>query len=500
MGLTKSRVKEVKIVGGEVSVVIQQSEYTPAQTVSVWDLKRHELFRVARMVGAKPPAGEKWTAVDTMDVIAAIEAKAAKSNHIEVMKVVGDAPNPIKTETAEQETADQPSPEDEGTAPDLELKPTDSVEELLEKIRQRREASASVKGESDEGKAGEVDGQAGAEAESDADGNEGEGEGQEGESEGEGKGDEGSDGDEENETAAKGESDESESGEGEEGEGGDEEAEPEPEPEPEPNLPDPFQRTGRDRSVLEKIMDGVNAGQHIYLAGPPGSGKSYLTEIVAAKMGREWYSISFGPQTPESRLWGHMGPDHDYRPTAWRHAVEGGVDGNGAIFCGDEIDNGHSGIQVTMNQTLAGTRVTFPDQVVDVSPDFTCIVTANTWGRGANTEFMGRNQLDAAFLDRFLQIEVPYDRKLEKKLVFEMADEAGLDRQTAMQWVKVTKIVRANAESHKIKAVVSMRTSFAGVGLLAAGWTFREILDVKVLAGLPDARIQHLLMDTGVPV
>lgn len=246
---------------------------------------------------------------------------------------------------------------------------------------------------------------------------------------------------------------------------------------------------------LPDIVDALLVGEHAYLVGPPGTGKSYITEQAAQVLGLGWYSMSFGPQTPESRLWGHMAPDGGYVGTSWRKAVEGTED-TGALFCGDEIDNGNGGVITTMNQTLAGDRVTFPDGVVDVHEWFRCVVTANTWGTGPTAEFVGRNPLDAAFLDRFTRFEIEPDRDLERSLSYRAAPT--LKKSAVDEWIDVVWAIRDNAQAQKMNVVVSMRTMVAGVRLKALGWDNRKVLEHRVLGGLPTNRVDHLLQGVSV--
>ena len=58
----------------------------------------------------------------------------------------------------------------------------------------------------------------------------------------------------------------------------------------------------------------------------------------------------------------------------------------------------------------------FPHETIDRHPDFKMVAAANTWGKGASLEHVGRNALDASTLDRFDNIYVDYDTDLESAL------------------------------------------------------------------------------------
>ena len=242
---------------------------------------------------------------------------------------------------------------------------------------------------------------------------------------------------------------------------------------------------------IHDILDALMLGQDVYLAGPPGTGKSYLTELCAQILNRRYYSISFGPQTPESRLWGYHDAQGRYVRTPFREWYDSTTaNDDGAIFCGDEIDNGNAGITTTSNQALAGSGATFPDGWVDRHIGARMMTTANTWGQGATAEFMGRNPLDAAFLDRFTKFEIPTDEELEYKLV---KMNSNLTEGEVASWIAAVHQLRANAEKYKIRAVVSMRTAITGAQLRSIGWDTRKVLNARVLTGLPESRVEHLM-------
>jgi len=249
--------------------------------------------------------------------------------------------------------------------------------------------------------------------------------------------------------------------------------------------------------VLQDLLDVVMIGQEAFLQGPAGTGKSYLTEQVASILGWDYFSISYGPQTPESRLWGYPNAEGHYVSTPFRewYDVDSDASEKGRLFCGDEVDNGHPGIITTKNQALAGAGVTFPDGWVDRHPNARMVTTANTWGMGATAEFMGRNPLDTAFLNRFTKLHVPTDESLEEFLV---TTKSRLNTTEVNNWLEIVHTLRKNAEQYKIRCAVSMRDAIAGAQLKSIGWSTTKVLDTRVLAGLPEGRREHMLAGTGI--
>ena len=51
---------------------------------------------------------------------------------------------------------------------------------------------------------------------------------------------------------------------------------------------------------------------------------------------------------------------------------------------------------------------------MEAHPDFRVVAAGNTFGNGADYDYVGRNQLDAASLDRFAVVRVDYSPAIEE--------------------------------------------------------------------------------------
>lgn len=167
----------------------------------------------------------------------------------------------------------------------------------------------------------------------------------------------------------------------------------------------------RVHPVFERALRAARAGLNVLLVGPAGSGKSYLGEQLSEVLGRGFGSSSFGPTTPTSKLFGFNDAHGNFNGTPYHRCWS-----EGGVFVGDELDNGHPGLVAELNQALAGTTAAFACGNVTKHPDHVFIGTANTFGRGPDRQYVGRNILDAATLDRFATVEVTYDEALETAL------------------------------------------------------------------------------------
>ena len=160
------------------------------------------------------------------------------------------------------------------------------------------------------------------------------------------------------------------------------------------------------------VRAALQADVPIWLYGEAGSGKSTAGEQAANSLGLPFRSISLGPTTSKSDLMGYRDATGNYHSTAFREVYE-----NGGVFTLDEIDSGHPGILTILNSALANGHGEFPDSRVPRHEMARFIASANTIGRGATSEYVGRAPIDAATIDRFAFIPMDTDEYLEEALI-----------------------------------------------------------------------------------
>lgn len=241
---------------------------------------------------------------------------------------------------------------------------------------------------------------------------------------------------------------------------------------------EPKRIDGATHPKLAAVIATLGAGEHVLMVGPAGTGKSTIAEQAAEALSLAFYAISLSPQTPTSQLVGYMQATGDYVPTLFRQAFE-----HGGVFHFDEFDNGHPSILATVNAALANGQMAFPDQMVKRHPDFRAVASANTFGRGADRMYVGRQALDGATLDRFTVEYIDIDESLETTL----AMSTGLSAHTVHQVLAYVRKLRANAAKHKMAVIISPRASVGMCRLIKAGRPWGEVVDARARRGLSDA-------------
>lgn len=234
----------------------------------------------------------------------------------------------------------------------------------------------------------------------------------------------------------------------------------------------PAKPATRQHFMMPLVVKALKARCHLWLVGPAGSGKSLLACNAAAELNLPFASLSVCSQTTKTDLLGYMDAQGVYRATSFRQAYE-----KGGVFCIDEIDNGNPNVLAVLNNTLSNEINLFPDKTVKRHPNFVVVACANTFGSGAIGGYVGRTQVDAATLDRFFFVEMPYDDGLESHVAGITATESpkwdaeGQKVPNAEEWTAVVRKVRSTVADLGIKAIVSPRATYIGIALLKQGVT-----------------------------
>lgn len=249
--------------------------------------------------------------------------------------------------------------------------------------------------------------------------------------------------------------------------------------------------------VNQPLVDAaIRAGVPVWLHGKMGSGKSTGAEIAAERFSLDFGAIPLSPTTSKTEFSGFRDANGNYNSTDFRRIYE-----NGGIYLFDEIDNANPSILTVLNGGIANGHFSFPDERVAKHPTTRFIAAANTIGKGATAEYVGRNRIDAATTDRFAFIQWDADKNLRDAIAQDMTKQEAARKMgrpykeidiaegrvpTIKEWTQTADDYERVVDEHRgINMVVSPRAVILGKQLIEAGvgdkW-LREMLIYKGMA------------------
>ena len=249
-------------------------------------------------------------------------------------------------------------------------------------------------------------------------------------------------------------------------------ASPAPVPEPAKD-----KMTTREHPKFRRMLYWVETSTPVMLIGPAGSGKTTAAQLLAKELGISFLPQSFCNQTPESRFAGFVAAGGNYVPSGFYDVFK-----NGGVYLLDEMDAANPNVLVAFNAAVANGYWTFPNgETVKAHGSFRAVAAANTWGKGADRAYQGRNALDAATLDRFAKLAWDYDEAHE------------LHISPRADWTKHVQKVRRACQTLSIQTVISPRASINGGKALNAGkLTWAEVEEDTIFSGMDCETLQKV--------
>ena len=235
---------------------------------------------------------------------------------------------------------------------------------------------------------------------------------------------------------------------------------------------------GKQHFQFEKLSKYVQTKNNIFLVGSAGSGKTTAARNIAKALNIKFYFT--GAINSEYKLTGFIDAQGRIVNTEFRKAYE-----HGGLFLFDEIDASFPQAILAFNAALANDFMDFPDKKVPKHKNFYCIAAANTFGTGADRQYVSRNQLDAATLDRFITFNWEIDETLEHELA------------NNYEWVNYVQKARKAASKIGERHIISPRASMQGADLLRIGIDRKEVEKDVVWKGLDASRIQMIKKNMG---
>lgn len=242
-----------------------------------------------------------------------------------------------------------------------------------------------------------------------------------------------------------------------------------------------FEGEGVAHEKFDTIVKFVANNEPVFLTGPAGSGKNVLCQQVAKALGLNFYFSN--AVTQEYKITGFTDAMGVFHESQFYKAFK-----YGGLFMLDEMDASIPEVLVILNAAIANRYFDFPAPIgyVEAHPDFRVVAAGNTFGLGANYEYVGRNQLDMASLDRFAVVKVSYDRNIEMNVA-----------NGNVELVDFADDLRKAAEKAGIRFIISYR-AIGRIAKLEGLLGLEQTLETCLLKSLEKDDISALLSNVTV--
>ena len=179
---------------------------------------------------------------------------------------------------------------------------------------------------------------------------------------------------------------------------------------------------GKVRDVAEGVYEGILSGQHIFLYGTAGVGKTTLVKLLCEALTIPWQRIDGQSDMADIHLLGAFLPvNGELRWTPGPLVIGGNI-----VLLIDELPRIPSSVSNILLQPMAERSMAFADLVdggvrqVDLSPSFTVIGTGNPFHYG------GMAQKNEAVFDRFgMGFDMPHPENEARLEMLNRMDSFG---------------------------------------------------------------------------
>lgn len=238
---------------------------------------------------------------------------------------------------------------------------------------------------------------------------------------------------------------------------------------------------GITHEQFDTVLNLVHADIPVFLTGPAGTGKNVICKQVAKALGLEFYFSN--AVTQEYKITGFIDANGHYNGTQFYDAFT-----KGGLFMLDEMDASVPEVLVMLNAAIANRYFDFPTGRVEAHPDFRLIAAGNTFGTGADIEYTGRYQLDAASLDRFAMVTIDYSPAIENAIAQGDTDLVGYIH-----------AFRSACGEAGIKQLATYR-AIERIKSLGDSMPLEQVLQICLIKGMPkdDLRVVLDSMDLGI--
>lgn len=235
-------------------------------------------------------------------------------------------------------------------------------------------------------------------------------------------------------------------------------------------------------------MSALAQGNHVFLTGPAGTGKTTWAQQLAARYGRPFNRISCDDQTEAATLVGMTVPDPK-GGVRWQDGqLAQAIRRPGTVILLDEPSVARPGALMVMQALLDGARALRAQEtgeLIPVAPGVLFIAADNTNGTGDETgQYEGTRRLNRAFLDRFAYtVAVDYLPTPTEAQV--LAKRTGIKPAHALTLAKFAAATRLGTVEGKVSHGIGLRTLCALASGIVAGGDPARVFQLAAISKAP---------------
>lgn len=241
-------------------------------------------------------------------------------------------------------------------------------------------------------------------------------------------------------------------------------------------------------SRTDEVVKRLKTLGRAFLVGPSGTGKSTLAMCACRELfgiegtledvvkSGKFAQISFSPDTVSADMLGFTDVNGVFHETEIIRVFR-----DGGVILFDEMDDADASLLVKLNTMLANRVIPIPGKMVVQHPNCYIVGTANTYGKGGDSIYVGRSRLDGATLDRWKMatIRVEYDEGLETRIIGKALAKRNI--RACYEIKAVTTAIRELIEKNKWKQICSTRFVIDASEMMKNGYNIIQVLNTFLL-------------------
>lgn len=240
------------------------------------------------------------------------------------------------------------------------------------------------------------------------------------------------------------------------------------------------------RRELELVLAALNAGRHVLLEGPPGTGKSTLLRAVADEMHLGFAFVEGNAELTPARLIGHFDPS---RVLSEGYAPDVFVDGplvtalrEGALLYIEEINRIPEETLNVLVTVMSEREIHIPRLgKVSAAGDFRLVAAMNPF------DAVGTARISAAVYDRVCRLAVAYQDADDEVTVVRRSASAAVSS-TDTDWItKIVDVVRRTRQHPDLRIGSSVRGAIDTVLVASSLAELRDVSSPDPAIGLDAA-------------